>query len=138
MGSRDQRNAGFRATTFANTSSAGRSPVPTSRHPARHHSVYVVELRPGAARNPAFARANSQRRDDKPCLYVGLTGLSPEQRFANHLAGIRAARIVRKFGVRLRPKLYARFNPMSYEEAKAMERELARRLRKKGFGVWQR
>ena len=59
------------------------------------------------------------RGDGKAGYYVGMTGLSPEQRFENHKNGIKAARVVRKFGERLVPKLYAHLNPMSYEEAVA-------------------
>jgi hypothetical protein len=44
---------------------------------------------------------------------------------------------VKAFGVALVPRLYARFNPMTYEQAKAMEVELARRLRNRGYAVWQ-
>ena len=88
-----------------------------------HHSVYVVYLR-----NP--------RGDGKAGYYVGMTGLSPEQRFANHKNGIKAARVVRKFGERLVPKLYAHLNPMSYERAQRMEGFLAESLRKRGFVVF--
>src|SRR4051812_13149861 len=59
-----------------------------------HHSVYVVYLR-----NP--------RGDGRAGYYVGMTGLTPEVRFANHKAGIKAARVVRRFGERLVPRLYA-------------------------------
>jgi predicted GIY-YIG superfamily endonuclease len=47
--------------------------------------VYVVYLR-----NP--------RGDGKAGYYVGMTGLSPEQRFQNHKNGRKAARIVKKHG----------------------------------------
>ena len=88
-----------------------------------HHSVYVVYLR-----NP--------RGDGKAGYYVGMTGLSPEQRFENHKNGIKAARVVRKFGERLVPKLYAHLNPMSYQRALRMEGLLAESLRKRGFVVF--
>ena len=88
-----------------------------------HHSVYVVYLR-----NP--------KGDRKAGYYVGMTGLTPERRFENHKAGIKAARVVRKFGERLVPKLYAHLNPMPYEKAKRMEIELANSLRKRGFVVF--
>ena len=88
-----------------------------------HHNVYVVFLR-----NP--------RGDGHAGYYVGMTGLSPEERFANHKAGIKAARVVRKFGERLVPKLYAHLNPMPYEKAKRMEGALADSLRKRGFMVF--
>ena len=88
-----------------------------------HHSVYVVYLR-----NP--------KGDGKAGYYVGMTGLSPEQRFANHRTGIKAARVVRKFGARLVPKLYAHLNPMPYARAKEMEVFLADSLRKRGYAVF--
>ena len=88
-----------------------------------HHHVYVVFLR-----NP--------KGDGKAGYYVGLTGLSPEQRFQNHKTGIKSARVVRKFGERLVPKLYAHLNPMPYEKAKRMEVALADSLRKRGFQVF--
>jgi len=100
-----------------------------SRPPGRseevkgHHSVYVVYLR-----NPAG--------DGKAGYYVGMTGLTPEQRFENHKNGIKSARIVRRFGERLVPRLYEHLNPMPFEKAKEMEIALADSLRKRGFLVY--
>ena len=74
--------------------------------------------------------------DRKAAYYVGMTGLSPEQRFDNHKKGIKAARIVRRFGERLVPKLYAHLNPMPYARAVEMETMLADSLRKRGFVVF--
>jgi hypothetical protein len=65
-----------------------------------------------------------------------MTGLSPEQRFENHKRGIKAARVVRKFGERLVPKLYAHLNPMPYKKAAEMETMLADSLRKRGYQVF--
>ena len=88
-----------------------------------HHSVYVVYLR-----NP--------NGDGKAAYYVGMTGLSPEDRFKNHKAGIKAARVVKKYGERLVPKLYAHLNPMTYQAAVAMEVQLAEELRAAGYQVF--
>ena len=88
-----------------------------------HHHVYVVYLR-----NP--------RGDGKAGYYVGMTGLTPEERFANHKAGRKAAGVVRRCGERLVPKLYAHLNPMPYEKAVRMEVALADSLRKRGFQVF--
>src|SRR5262245_9689813 len=88
-----------------------------------HHNVYVVYLR-----NP--------KGDGKAAYYVGMTGLSPEQRFDNHKTGVKAARVVRKYGERLVPRLYAHLNPMPYAKAKEMEGILADSLRKRGFIVY--
>ena len=85
--------------------------------------MYVVYLR-----NP--------RGDGKAAYYVGMTGLSPEQRFQNHKQGIKAAGIVRRFGERLVPKLYAHLNPMPYPKAVEMEAFIADSLRKRGYVVY--
>src|SRR5437773_5847312 len=88
-----------------------------------HHCVYVVFLR-----NP--------KGDGQAGYYVGMTGLSPEQRFQNHKSGLKAARIVRRCGERLVPRLYQHLNPMPYAKAKEMEVFLADSLRKRGFVVY--
>ncbi len=88
-----------------------------------HHSVYVVYLRDPAG-------------DGRAGYYVGMTGLSPELRFENHKTGIKSARVVKRFGERLVPRLYAHLNPMTFERAKDMERMLADSLRKRGYIVF--
>ena len=74
--------------------------------------------------------------DGKAGYYVGMTGLTPEERFENHKKGLKAARVVRKCGERLVPKLYAHLNPMPYEKAREMEAVLAESLRKRGYAVF--
>ena len=88
-----------------------------------HHSVYVVYLR-----NP--------KGDGKAGYYVGMTGLTPAQRFQNHKNGIKAARIVTRCGERLVPRLYAHLNPMPYAKAVMMEAALAASLEKRGYVVY--
>jgi len=100
-----------------------------------HHCVYVVLLDDKAARDRKVIQANPNREKTMPCVYVGMTGLSPEDRFRNHKRGIKAARVVRKFGIRLLPDLYECFNPMPFEAAAEMERELAEELRGAGYTV---
>jgi hypothetical protein len=65
-----------------------------------------------------------------------MTGLTPEERFKNHKTGVKAARVVKKHGVRLVPKLFAHLNPMPYEKAVEMEVFLADSLRKRGYVVF--
>ena len=90
-----------------------------------HHHVYVVLLMPGVAALRKVRQENPKRRLDKPCVYVGMTGLAPDERFVNHKRGKQSARVVREFGIRLLPELYAHLNPMPYEAAVVMEQELA-------------
>ncbi len=104
----------------------------------RRHNIYVVELDRTVMGEPRFAWENPGYDPAKPCYYVGMTGLSPEKRFENHKAGYKANRFVRKYGIRLCPLLYEEHNPLSYEDAREMEVELARMLREKGHAVWQK
>ena len=52
-----------------------------------HHHVYVVLLDAKAAGLTKLRRANPKRDPAKACLYVGMTGLTPEARFQNHKNG---------------------------------------------------
>ncbi len=97
----------------------------------------MIELDPAIFNVARFRNANPDRDLLKPAVYVGMTGLTPEERFAKHKAGIRANRYVQRFGLRLLPKLYAYANPMPYQAARDMEVELAIALREQGYAVWQ-
>jgi len=100
-----------------------------------HHNVYVILLDPKVARHPTILRINPKRDPEKPCVYVGMSGLPPEHRFENHKHGYKAASVVGKYGVRLLPELYEHLNPMPYEAALQMELELAEDLRTEGYTV---
>ena len=99
------------------------------------HNVYVILLDPAVATHPSVQRLNPKRDPAKPCVYVGLTGLDPEERFANHKRGYKSAWTVRKYGLRLLPEMYACFNPMPYHVAAEMEQGLAADLRAAGYTV---
>jgi hypothetical protein len=64
-----------------------------------------------------------------------MTGLSPEERFVNHKAGIKAASIVKRYGIDLLPELYEHLNPMPFGAAVQMEMDLAEDLRRAGYTV---
>ena len=83
-GSRSALNDAFKPARRARESKkpAQSKKAPTKAGPPKRHSVYVVYLR-----NP--------KGDGKAGYYVGMTGLTPEQRLANHLSGIKAARVSR-------------------------------------------
>jgi len=100
-----------------------------------HHHVYVVLLSSEARKNRTLLRENPGRDPAKPCVYVGMTGLQPKERFANHKEGVKAATVVQRYGLKLLPELYECFNPMPFEAAAQMERELAEDLRRQGYTV---
>jgi hypothetical protein len=64
-----------------------------------------------------------------------MTGLTPEERFANHKAGVKDSPVVKRHGLRLMPELYVHLNPMPFEAAVRMEADLAEDLRRAGYTV---
>jgi hypothetical protein len=100
-----------------------------------HHNVYVVLLDPAVLRHPSILRLNPNRDSTKPCVYVGMTGLQVEHRFENHKKGRKSAWVVKKYGLRLMPELYEFLNPMPFEAAAQMEKDLAEDLRVEGYTV---
>src|SRR5438552_1358572 len=100
-----------------------------------HHNVYVVLLDPAVGKLRKVRAENPKRDPKKPCLYVGMTGLTPEERFANHKAGIKDASLVKRYGLRLLPELYEHLNPMPFEAAMQMEKDLAEDLRRVAYTV---
>lgn len=102
----------------------------------RTYNIYVIELDLKVLEIKKFRDANPQYVEGKKCFYVGMTGRTPEVRFLQHKSGYKSNRFAKKFGLCLRPRHFEKHNPMTYEESVEMEIEKARRLRKRGYGVW--
>ncbi len=110
----------------------------------KRYSVYVVELNKKVfTENRKFREANPQYNGVLECLYVGMTSLTPQERFKKHKTGALSKKghnisssIVRKYGTFLRSSLYAEYNPMTKAEAIKMEEQLALELRRKRYAVW--
>jgi predicted GIY-YIG superfamily endonuclease len=101
-----------------------------------HYSLYAVDLDPAVIERPDFRKRNPGGAAGG-CLYIGVTGLKPEQRFERHLQGTQSARYVKKYGRRLRLDLVEGFSRLPYRVAVSMEPRVAAWLRAQGFGVWQ-
>ena len=99
--------------------------------------VYVIRLDAAVLGNRKFAQRNEQYQAGKPCVYVGSTSLSPEERFKKHKDGIKANRFVRDFGLYLMKRVYQKFPPQTWPEILKTEKLLAERLRRKSYAVWQ-
>ena len=100
-------------------------------------NLYVIRLDKAVLQRRKFREVNPDYRWWKPCVYVGVTALDPQDRFKQHKASRKASRTVTKYGRRLMPRLYKHLNPVLSAEAKNRERGLAESLRRKGYGVWQ-
>ena len=105
--------------------------------PKECHFVYVIELDKDVLYESKFKKANPDYETGKPCVYIGMTGHDPDTRFDQHKAGIKANKYANKYGIRLLPEIYEKLNPMPYGDAQYMEVDLAIRLQRLGYGVWQ-
>jgi predicted GIY-YIG superfamily endonuclease len=101
-----------------------------------HHCVYAIELDRAVWKNRSFRERNPGGATGG-CLYIGVTGLTPERRFERHRMGTQSGRFVRAHGLRLRLDLVEGFSRLPYRIAACMEPKLAAWLRAQGFGVWQ-
>jgi predicted GIY-YIG superfamily endonuclease len=93
--------------------------------------VYVIDLRRGACVQVKCEQAGSHRP-----IYVGQTAKTAEERFAQHKAGIRSSRWVRKYGVRVNAALGLASEFLKVAESEAAERRLAKKLRRMGYCVY--
>jgi hypothetical protein len=101
------------------------------------YNVYVIELDRQVLESGKFRKANPDRREDKPCVYVGSTVHSPKERMEQHRRGYKSNRFVHRFGIRLRPRLFKNYQGIqSRKEVERVEAFLAKRLRKRGYAVW--
>ena len=106
-------------------------------------NVYIIELDKKVLENKKFKQANPAYIKGKPCIYVGSTSLTPEERCKQHLTGARNKRgrlynkYAKEFGKGLKPRLYESYNPMSSrKQAEYIEVKIAIRQKKRGYGVW--
>lgn len=101
------------------------------------YSVYVIRLKVAVLENRKFARANPNHVTYKPCVYVGSTALTPEQRYERHLNGKTGSKWVKLYHIGIHRRLTNRQGQFqTRDEAEAHERVLATRLRNKGYAVW--
>ena len=101
------------------------------------YNVYVIELDKEVLISKKFREKNPNMNTRLACYYVGQTTHDPITRFKQHKTGYKANRFVKKYGMRLVPGKFKKYNPIhKREEAEHIERWLTNKLRKKGHGVW--
>jgi len=105
--------------------------------------VYAIELDRAFAQTSKAKMKNPNADIDKPCIYVGSSSKKPEELFYENINGIRNnrrplfSRVVYKYGIRLRPRLYQKYNPMTTQyEAREKEKELTAKYRRREYTVW--
>ena len=99
--------------------------------------VYVIELDSKVADVRKFRQKNPKYVKGNGCVYVGQSSRKPSLRFEQHKEGYKSNQYVKVYGVRLRPDLYEKYNPIPTRiDAEEIEEMLGKELRKKGIGVW--
>jgi hypothetical protein len=100
--------------------------------------VYVVELNKDISARKYFKKQNPDYQEGQPCVYVGMTGTSPKQRFKVHKSeSSKGSRKVKRYGIKLMPEHFEHLNPMTWDEAVVVEKEMAQYFRSLGYGVIQ-
>jgi len=100
--------------------------------------VYVIDLDKSVWVNEKkFREANPQYIQEKPCVYVGQTYLTPKERLAQHNSGHKANKYAKKYGRYLKRKNIPDNNPhSSRSESEKREEEVAIILKNRGWAVW--
>ena len=103
----------------------------------KKYYVYVIELDEEVLLNKKFRNNNPSYIKGSECVYVGQSSRKPELRFEQHKEGYKSSKYARIYGIKLRPDLYDKYNPIpTRKDAEEIEEMLSRSLRKKGLGVW--
>ncbi len=103
----------------------------------KRYYVYVIELDPAVSNIKKFRKENPKYLMGNPCVYVGQSSRKPEVRFEQHKEGYKANKYAKKFGLKLRPELYEKYNPIpTRKDAEEIEAMLGKNLRERGLGVW--
>ena len=99
--------------------------------------VYAIELDPKVANFRKFRDKNPNYIKGNGCVYVGQSTRKPELRFDQHKEGYKSNKYAKQFGLKLRPDLYAKYNPIpTRQDAEEIEIMLGKELSKRGIGVW--
>ena len=100
--------------------------------------LYAIELDHEVMQDPDFIAKNPGWIPGMPLLYIGMTSLTPEERFIQHKSGLKnASRIPNQFGRQLRMDLMPAEKPVRRTIALKREKFIARLRRSQGYGVWQ-
>ena len=106
--------------------------------PKLNSSVYIIELDPIVRQHRDVRRNNPRSKASLPCLYVGQTKRTPEERFTEHNTGEglkKGGRHLKGRCIKLRKDLYEFYNSMPLLESLILERDLADELRQQGHTI---
>jgi len=99
--------------------------------------LYVIELDKQVGKLVKFRKENPKFLLGNRCFYVGQSAKKPPLRFRQHKQGYKSNSYAQRFGMKLAPELYEKYNPIpTRKDAEELEEYVAHKLRKKRYGVW--
>ena len=99
--------------------------------------LYVIELDTKVLKSKKFRTKNPNFIYGNRCFYVGQSARAPMLRFKQHKEGYKSNYFAKTYGLRLVSEFYEKYNPIpSRKDAEDLERYLALKLRKEGYGIW--
>ena len=103
----------------------------------KRYFVYVIELDQSVADIKKFRAKNPNYVKGISCFYVGQSSRKPSLRFEQHKEGYKSNKYAKYYGIKLRPDLYEKYNPIpTRKDAEHIEEYLSKTLREKGIAVW--
>lgn len=103
----------------------------------KKYYVYVIELDPVVADLNKFRDRNPRYIKGDNCVYVGQSTRKPSLRFEQHKEGYKSNKYAKQYGLKLRPDLYEKYNPIpTRKDAEEIEEMLSKDLQNRGYGVW--
>ena len=103
----------------------------------KNYYVYVIELDQTVGDKQKFRTKNPRYIRGNNCVYVGQTTRKPSLRFEQHKEGYKSNKYAKHYGLKLRPDLYEKYNPIpTRKDAEEIEEMLGEELRNQGYGVW--
>ena len=99
--------------------------------------IYVIELDKKVGKIKKFRNKNPEYLYGNRCFYVGQSARAPLLRFKQHKEGYKSNSFAKKFGLKLIPNFYQKYNPIpTRKDAEELEKYLTSKLRYKRYGVW--
>ena len=99
--------------------------------------IYVIELDKQVGKLVKFRKQSPQFLLGNRCFYVGQSVKKPSIRFRQHKAGYKSNTYAKRFGMRLIPEFYEKYNPIpTRKDAEELGEYVTMKLRQGLYGVW--
>ena len=99
--------------------------------------LYVIELDKEVGKLVKFRKQIPKFLLGNRCFYIGQSAKKPSIRFRQHKDGYKSNTYAKRFGMRLVPEFYEKYNPIpTRKDAEELEEYVTMKLRQERYGVW--